>query len=271
MALVAHPWRHLGLLVTVWERASRPFCVCMCVAMCRGLWGFELYCVKEYGPFRNQWKGSAWPDVIQSSILLPPVAKSCSTCHYRPASLISGWEKPLQSHWNGALLKGVNRVDILLMYPCYYLGMAVPAWSRVACVLMNTRLKIHASLGGGVCLCIWVTPGRTLNISEVGNCWPIWCYPNDVGSHLLGSTSYRLDFDQNSELPFWASGLLSVFPLLIQCAISMTYLQHLQGMQREHIQHMRLLSRPVSTGCEVPCQLEKDCTCPWADKNQSRG
>lgn len=154
LALAAHPWRHLGLLVTVWERASQPLRVCMCVAMCHSLWGFELYSMKAYGQCREQWKGSAWPEVIQNSSLLPAAANSCSTCHCRPASLISGWEKPLQPHGNGALLKGMSRVDIPLTYPCYGLGMAVPAWSTVAHALVNTWLQIPVSLGGSVCLCI---------------------------------------------------------------------------------------------------------------------
>lgn len=54
------------------------------------------------------------------------------------ASLVSGWEEPLQPRGNGALLRGVSRVDVPLMYLCCVLGMAVPAWSTVGCVLVNT-------------------------------------------------------------------------------------------------------------------------------------
>ncbi|EOB06737.1 hypothetical protein Anapl_01051 [Anas platyrhynchos] len=43
-------------------------------------------------------------------------------------------------------------------------------------------------------------------------------------------------------------GFLSVLPLLIQCAINMTYLQHLQGVWREHIYCLGLLSRSMGSG-----------------------
>lgn len=58
------------------------------------------------------------------------------------------------------------------MYPCYDVGITVSAWSTEVCVLVNTWLQIPVSLGGGVCLYISVTPGRTLNIRGVGNAGP---------------------------------------------------------------------------------------------------
>lgn len=166
------------------------------------------------------------------------------------ASLVSGWEEPLQPRGNGALLRRVSRVDVPLTYLC----MAVPAWSTVGCVLANTWLQIPISLGGGVSLrlCIWVTPGRTLNINKVRNHWLVWCYTNNVhlyGSHLLRSTSYKISFQPKHWVAFvTVTRFLSVLPLLIQCAINMTYLQHLQGVWREHIYCMGLLSRSMGSG-----------------------
>lgn len=139
MLPAAHLWRHLGLLVTVWERVSQPRCACTCTAMCHGLWGFKLYCVQVYGQWKEQWKEIAYPEVIRSSSLFP--AGSANT-----------WSPCTSGFWVGGATTTtrVSRVDVPLMYLCCDLGMAVPAWSTVGCVLVNTWLQIPVSLGEGV-------------------------------------------------------------------------------------------------------------------------
>lgn len=251
MLPAAHLWRHLGLLVTVWERVSQPRCACTCTAMCHGLWGFKLYCVQVYGQWKEQWKETAYPEVIRSSSLFPAGSANtwspCTSGFWVGGATTTMWEwcSTQKSEQGGRPPSCTSAVTLA------WLSQHGPQWAVYLwihdCKYPSVWEKVLS-----LRLCIWVTPGRTLNINKVRNHWLVWCYTNNVhlyGSHLLRSTSYKISFQPKHWVAFvTVTRFLSVLPLLIQCAINMTYLQHLQGVWREHIYCLGLLSRSMGSG-----------------------
>lgn len=165
--------------------------------------------------------------------------------HHAP--LVSGWEEPLQpQEWAGWTSPSCTSAVTLAWLSQHGPQWAVYLWIH-DCKYPSVWEKVLS-----LRLCIWVTPGRTLNINKVRNHWLVWCYTNNVhlyGSHLLRSTSYKISFQPKHWVAFvTVTRFLSVLPLLIQCAINMTYLQHLQGVWREHIYCLGLLSRSMGSG-----------------------
>lgn len=164
LAVTANAWRHKSLLATAWERASLSLFV-------------SCSCMKIHGQCREQCKGqrlfgAAVFSPLQLTLAQPAIPLQACVSDFwvsKTTFLISGCQKP---PWNGSLLTGVKRVVRLPMYLCYDVGITVPAWSMGVFVPVNTWLQIPVNLRGGICLYIWMTAGRTLDISGVGSAGP---------------------------------------------------------------------------------------------------